>query len=138
MAFNLPRTVTALGAALLTGLVAVHVSVLITGSNLARYFAAYVLVLAAVCLVAGALMVGSKPAVAQAGWCLGSAACAAFLALYVATRWVSLPGLGAVTARWDFAPGTFGMACAAGFLAVHATVLSGINVAYPQLRQWHD
>jgi hypothetical protein len=30
------------------------------------------------------------------------------------------------------------MVCAAAFIAVHTTVLSGINVAYPRSRQWYD
>lgn len=67
-----------------------------------------------------------------------SMVCSAFLGVYLITRWVSLPGLVTVTARWDFAPGTLAMALAAAFIAVHTTVLSGINVAYPQRRQWHD
>lgn len=139
VAFNLPRTVTALGGTLLTGLVAAHVYLLATEPGLPRYFAGYVLVLAAGCLTAAtAMVVGIRPAVPQAGWHLGSLVCAAFLALYLVTRWVSLPGLVTVTARWDFAPGTLGMACAAAFIAVHTTVLSGINVAYPRRRQWHD
>ncbi|WP_406814707.1 oxidoreductase [Mycobacterium sp. M23085] len=139
VAFNLPRTVTALGGALLTGLAAVHVYVLASRSNLPWYFSAYALVLAAACLVAASTMVvGIKPAVPQAGWYLGSAVCLAFLAVYLVTRWVSLPGLATVTARWDFAPGTLAMACAAAYIAVHTTVLSGINVAYPQRQQWYD
>jgi hypothetical protein len=139
VAFNLPRAVTALGGGLLTGLVAVHVYLLATEPGLPRYFAIYVLVLAAGCLTAaGAMVVGIKPAVPQAGWYLGSLVCSAYLAVYLVTRWVSLPGLGTMTARWDFAPGTLGMACAAAFIAVHTTVLSGINVAYPRSQQWYD
>ncbi|OBB99071.1 oxidoreductase [Mycobacterium sp. 852002-40037_SCH5390672] len=139
VAFNLPRTVTALGGALLTGLVAVHIYVLTTRPDLPGYFAAYVLVLAAGCLVAAtAMVVGFKPSVPQAGWFLGSLLCSAFLGVYLVTRWVNLPGLAAVSARWDFAPGTLGMAFAAAFIAVHTTVLSGINVAYPQRQQWYD
>lgn len=139
VAFNLPRTVTALGGALLTGLVAVHLYVLITEPDLPGYFAAYVVVLAAGCLTAAsATVVGIKPSVPQAGWYLGSMTCSAFLAVYLVTRWVSLPGLATVTGRWDFAPGTLGMACAAGFIALHTTVLSGINVAYPRRQQWYD
>lgn len=139
VAFNLPRTVTALGGALLTGLVAVHVYVLSTQPGLPGYFAGYVVVLAAGCLAAAAAMLFAiKPAVPQAGWYFGSALCSAFLAVYLITRWLGPPGLGALTGRWDFAPGTLGMACAGAFIAVHTTVLSGINVAYPQRRQWHD
>ncbi|BBY38349.1 hypothetical protein MMAN_24830 [Mycobacterium mantenii] len=139
VAFNLPRTVTALGGALLTGLVAVHVYTLTAEPDPPRYFVAYVLVLAAACLIAAsAMLVGIKPSVPQAGWFLGSLVCVAFLGVYLVTRWVSLPGLATVTARWDFAPGTLGMASAAAFIAVHTTVLSGINVAYPQRQQWYD
>lgn len=139
VAFNLPRTVTALGGALLTGLVAVHVYVLIKEPDVPGYFVAYVLALALACLTAAsATVVGIRAAVPQAGWYLGSLVCLAFLSVYLITRWVSLPGLATVTGRWDFAPGTLGMACAAGFIAVHTTVLSGINVAYPRRRQWYD
>ncbi|OBH44238.1 oxidoreductase [Mycobacterium mantenii] len=139
VAFNLPRAVTALGGALLTGLVAVHVYTLTAQRDAPGYFVAYVLVLAAACVVAAsAMLVGIKPSVPQAGWFLGSLVCLAFLGVYLVTRWVSLPGLATVTARWDFAPGTLGMVCAAAFIAVHTTVLSGINVAYPQRQQWYD
>jgi hypothetical protein len=139
VAFNLPRAVTALGGALLTGLVALHVYVLATRPDLPPYFVAYVVVLAVACLAAAsAMLIGIKPAVPQAGWYLGSLTCSAFLVVYLITRWVSLPGLDAVTARWDLAPGTSTMLCAAAFVAVHTTVLSGINVAYPQRQQWHD
>lgn len=139
VAFNLPRTVTALGGGLLTGLGVVHAYILATEPGLPRYFTAYVLVLAAACLTAAtAMVVGFKPAVPQAGWYLGSLVCSAFLAAYLLTRWVGLPGLVTMTGRWDFAPGTLGMACAAAFIAVHTTVLSGINVAYPRRQQWYD
>ena len=139
VAFNLPRAVTALGGALLTGLVGAHIYVLTTRPDLPWYFAAYVIVLAVVCLAAAsAMLIGIKPSVPQIGWYLGSLICSAFLVVYLITRWASLPGLGAVTARWDVAPGTLAMVCAAAFIAVHTTVLSGINVAYPQRQQWYD
>lgn len=141
VAFNLPRTVTALGASLLAGLVAVHAYVLgfTTGPPLPIYFVVYSALLAACCLIAaGAMAYGLKPHVPQAGWYFGSLVCGAFLVIYVVSRWVSLPGLEALTGRWDLSPGTFGMAFAAGFIAVHTTMLSGINVAYPQRQQWYD
>ncbi|ORA21005.1 oxidoreductase [Mycobacterium arosiense] len=139
VAFNLPRAVTALGGTLLTGLVAVHAYVLATRPHLPGYFAAYVVVLAGACLIAAsAMLMGIKPSVPQVGWYLGSLICSAFLVVYLLTRWVGLPALEAVTARWDFAPGTLAMVCAAAFIAVHTTVLSGINVAYPHRQQWYD
>lgn len=139
VAFNLPRTVTAVGCSLLLGVVAVHAYVFATKLGLPLYFAAYSASLAIGCLIAaGAMVFGRKPLVAQAGWYFGSAVCVAFLGIYLVSRWVTLPGLEAVAGRWDFAPGTFAMAFAAAFVAVHTTVLSGINVAYPQRQRWYD
>jgi hypothetical protein len=139
VAFNLPRTVTALAGSLLMALAAVHAYVFTTHSGAPLYFAVYSAVLAACCLTAAAAMVFTlKPWVPLAGWYFGSFICLAFLAVYVVSRWVRLPGLEALTGRWDLSPGTFAMAFAAGFVAVHTTVLSGINVAYPQRRRWYD
>lgn len=139
VAFNLPRTVTALGGGLLVGLVAVHAYVFATLSAAPGYFAVYAALLVIGCLSAAtAMVVGFKPRVPEAGWYIGSLLCLAFLAVYLISRWVTLPRLDAATGRWDFTPGTFAFAFAAAYLAVHATVLSGINVAYPQRQQWYD
>lgn len=137
--FDLPRTVTALGVSVLTGLVAIHAYLLATQPDLPGYFAVYSAALMSGCVaVAGAMVVGSRPAVSRAAWYLGSCVCTGFLAIYVLTRFLALPRLEALTGRWDIAPGTLAMALAAGFVAVHTTVLSGINVAYPQQRNWRD
>lgn len=139
VAFDLPRTVTGLGTSLLLGLVAVHAYLAATRSGLPLYFWVYMAVLIAACLgVAAALAFAAKPLVPQVGWFVGSSVCAAFLVVYLSSRFVSLPGLVTVTGRWDLAPGTLAMAFAGAFIAVHTTVLSGINVAYPQRQNWRD
>lgn len=139
VAFNVPRTVTALGGLLLTGLVAAHGYVFTTEPGLPVYFAVYSAALTVGCAIAaGAMVFGLKPLVPQIGWYFGSFVCLVFLVVYLISRWVSVPGLEALTGRWDVAPGTFAMTFAAGFVAVHTTVLSGINVAYPQRQQWYD
>ena len=139
VAFNLPRTVTAMGAALLTGVAAVHVYVLTTESALPGYFVIYSAALISSCLLAAtAVIAGSQGGVARGGWSVGSLICVAFLGVYLVSRVTSLPGLEAFTGRWDVAPGTLAMALAAGFVAVHTTVFSGINVAYPHRQGWRD
>jgi hypothetical protein len=139
VAFDLPRAVTGLGASLLMGLVAVHAYLLATRPGLPLYFLVYVAVLIAACLGAAAAMAFPvNPLVPQAGWFAGSLISAAFLVIYVVSRFVGLPGLVALTGRWDLAPGTLALALAGGFIAVHTTVLSGINVAYPQRQNWRD
>jgi hypothetical protein len=139
VAFNLPRTVTALGGLLLMGLVAVHVYVLATTTALPVYFVVYSAVVIAGCvLVTGTMWLGSNLRVPQLAWLCGDLVSAVFLALYLTTRVVSVPGLVTLTGRWDFAPGTFAAAFAAGFVGVHMSVLLGINVAYPQHQHWRD
>ncbi len=139
IAFDLPRTVTALGASLLIGIAAAHVYVLTTQSAPPLYFIVYCIALIIGCpVIAGSMGFVLKPVVTQVGWYAGSALCIVFLGIYLASRLISLPGLIAVSGRWDFAPGTLAMAFAAGFIAVHTTVLSGINVAYPRRQGWQD
>lgn len=134
-----PPEVTALGASLLMGLVAVHVYLLASEPALPLYFPVYCAVLIAGCVIAaGALVFGFKPLIPQGGWYFGSCVCLVFLGIYLVSRLIDIRGLEALTGRWDFAPGTLAMALAAGFIAVHTTVLSGINVAYPHRRHWHD
>ncbi|MGH3970565.1 MAG: oxidoreductase, partial [Mycobacterium sp.] len=131
-AFDLPRTVTALGGLLLLGIVATHVYVLTREPALPVYFVIYAAVLIAGCLLAaGAMWLGVNPAVPQLGWLAGDAVSVVFLGLYLASRVVSLPDLVALSGRWDVAPGSFAGAFALGFIAVHMSVLLGINVAYP-------
>ncbi len=139
VAFNLPRTVTMLGATLLIGIAAAHVYVLTSQTALPMYFVVYTAALLVCCLLtAAAMWLGRKPKVARLGWFFGDVVCVVFLGMYLVSRAASLPGLVAVTGRWDFAPGTLAGAAALGFIAVHMSVLLGINVAYPQRQQWTD
>jgi hypothetical protein len=128
-----------LGAALLTGIAAAHVYVLTSRPALPTYFFVYTAILGACCLLAAAfLWLGRNPRVPQLGWYFGDLVSVVFLGVYLASRAVTLPGLVAVTGRWDFAPGTLAGALALGFVAIHMSVLLGINVAYPQRQPWFD
>ncbi|MCV7399273.1 oxidoreductase [Mycobacterium fragae] len=139
VAFDLPRTVTALGGLLLLGIVVAHLYVLTTQTALPAYFVVYAVVLIVGCLAAaGAMWLALNPHVPQLGWLLGDLISVVFLGLYLASRAASLPGLVALTGRWDVAPGSLAGAFALGFIAVHMSVLLGINVAYPQRQNWRD
>lgn len=139
IAFNLPRTVTASGVSLLIGLAAVQVYLLSNDPTLPGYFVGYAFAVIAGCLVAATIMLGNfKRAAPQRGWYLGSLVCLIFIGSYLVSRVLSLPGIEALTGRWDLAPGTLAMGLAGAYIAVHTTVLSGINVAYPQRQGWQD
>ena len=139
VAFDLPRVVTGLGAFLLIGIASTHVYLLISQDTLPGFFVVYAAAVIAGCvLAAGSMGIGRNPRVAQAGWYFGSLLSVIILGVEVATRVVSLPGLVGVTGRWDFAPATLALAFAGAFIALHASVLLGINVAYPQRQHWAD
>ncbi|MBV9321263.1 MAG: oxidoreductase [Mycobacterium sp.] len=128
-----------LGGLLLIGIVAAHVYVVASEPGLPVYFKLYSAVLIACCLmVAGGMWFGRNPRVPQLIWFFGDLLSVVFLGIYLVSRAVSLPGLVAVTGRWDFAPGTFALAFAGAFVALHVSVLLGINVAYPQRQGWQD
>jgi hypothetical protein len=139
VAFDLPRTVTMVGAALLIGISATHLYVLASQPGLPAYFVVYTGVVIACCLLAVATMwLGRVPRVPRFGWLLGDLISVVFIGVYLASRAASLPGLVAVTGRWDFAPGSLAGAFALAFPVIHMSVLLGINVAYPQRQQWTD
>ncbi len=139
VAFDAPRVVAGLGATLLLALAATHGSVLVSLQAPPAYFVAYAVAVIVSCLVAAATLgYGRNPLVPQAGWLAGSLFAAALLVLDIGTRVASVPGMTAATGRWDFAPATFALAFAGAFLALHASLLLGINVAHPHRQHWQD
>lgn len=139
IAFNLPRTVTLAADLALLGVAATHGYLLAIEPGPPGYFAVYCVAVIIGCLGAAALTwIDVDDIVPRTGWVAGGVVCTAFVIGYVVTRLVSLPGLPALTGRWDLAPGSLALACAGGFLAVALTVLSGMNVAFGQRRGWTD
>jgi hypothetical protein len=141
-AFNGPRVTTASGVVLLLGIAAIRLYWLTGGFPVAgypAYLAAYFALLAAAALLAAVGMVlGRRPGLVRFGWTLGSLVSAVSLVMYLLSRTTGLPGVPRLVQRWDYPLGTFAMVCAALFMALHFSVLTGMNVAYPQRRQWHD
>lgn len=139
VAFDLPGVVTGLAASLLVGIAATHIYLLIDQDMSPWYFVVYAAAMIAGCaLAAGGLAIGRNPHVAQASWYFGSLLSVVILGVDVATRFAELPGLTAVTGRWDLMPATIALALACAFIGLHASVLLGINVAYPQRQRWED
>lgn len=139
IAFNLPRTVTLAADLALLGLAATHGYLMTTATGVPGYFRAYCVAVIVGCVVAAAITwIDVDDIVPRLGWLAGSVICTAFGIGYLISRWVSLPGLPALTGRWDLAPGSLALACAAGFLGLHLTVLIGVNVAFGQRRAWWD
>lgn len=139
VAFNLPRTVTAAGIALLLGTAATHLYVVLGQPDRPAYFVGYVAAVVTACgLIAVLLGFARNPGAVQLSWLLGSASSVVIAGMVAGTRIVRLTTLPAVTGRWDVAAATLTLGLAGAFIALHATVLLGINVAYPRRQHWTD
>lgn len=139
IAFNLPRTVTLAADAALLGLAATHGYVLATATDPPEYFAVYCVAVIIGCVVAaGTTWIDVDHIVPAGGWMAGGVICTAVVIGYPIGRLVDLAGLPALTGRWDLAPGSLALACAAAFLGLYLTVLSGVNVAFGQRRGWYE
>lgn len=137
---GLPRTTAASGVTLVLGIGAVHLYLLVTDQALGGGFdsPAYLRIYYAVLLGAAALSGVGMVAAPKAGWSLGSLVAVAAIAVYVAGRVWGLPGLSALEGHWDYALGTFMLLLGGALLSLHFTVVTGLNVAWPQRRNWHD
>ncbi|HEU5007092.1 MAG TPA: hypothetical protein VFT67_08980 [Jatrophihabitantaceae bacterium] len=138
IAFDLPRTTTAVGIGLLLGIAAIRLYLLAEYDQPA-YLAAYFIVLGACATLAAlAMLAGRWLVIVRAGWALGSVVALASLAMYLASRTIGLPQLPELVGRWEYAPGTLGMALSGAFLATHFAVLTRLTVSWPMHQEWHD
>jgi hypothetical protein len=134
ISFNIPRVITGSGAVLVLGVGAIQLYLLVASRGVPGYLSAYFAVLAAVAVLAALGILAGR----TLGWALGSLTSAAAIATYVASRTIGLPGLPQLVGWWDYPLGTFLMMLAALVLALHFSVLTGMNVAYPKRQHWHD
>lgn len=72
------------------------------------------------------------------GWLLGAIISAVALVAYPISRFFGLPGFSEGVGAWDEPLGSLAMIVEALFLAGYFTVITGLNVAYPERRDWHD
>lgn len=138
-AFNAPKTTTGVGVALLLSTAIIRVFLLVQHVGVPGYLVAWsVLLIAGSLLAAAAMTTGPALRLARPGWALGSAVALLSLADYFAGRAVGLPGLPELVGRWHYPLGNVSVAIALLFLALHFSVRTGMNVAYPESRDWHD
>lgn len=138
IAFDLPRTTTAVAVALLLGIEAIRLY-LLAEYSLPTYLAAYFIVLSACATLAVlAMLAGRWRRLVRGAWALGSLVALASLAMYLASRTAGLPQLPQLVGQWDYAPGTLAMALSGAFLATHFAVLTRLTVCWPMHQEWHD
>lgn len=137
-AFNAPKTTTAAGIVLLLAVGVVHGYPFVAGIAVPAYLVVYLVLGIVASVLASVAMALPRARPADAGWALGSLVSLATIGMYVASRTAGLPDLPGLVGRWAYPLGTFTLAVAALFVALHFTVLTGMNVAYPRRRRWSD
>ncbi|MFI6808076.1 hypothetical protein ACIBO6_24155 [Streptomyces luteogriseus] len=144
-AFDLPVFTTLSAIGLMLGFTLVQLWILVTHQAVPVYFTAYLALLTAgSALAAAGITLGwLSPAGAlhrggRLAWALGSCVSLVSIGLYLISRTAGLPGLGELAGRWDYIPGTLTLALAGLFAGLHFSVFTGLNVAAPDRRDWHD
>lgn len=72
------------------------------------------------------------------GWTLGALISAVSFLAYLASRLFGLPGFAEATGEWDDPLGSLAMILEGLFLAGWFSVITGLAVAAPDRRTWHD
>jgi hypothetical protein len=72
------------------------------------------------------------------GWTLGALISILSLLAYLASRLLGLPGFSEAAGEWDEPLGTLAMILEGLYLAGWLSVITGLAVAAPDMRDWHD
>lgn len=72
------------------------------------------------------------------GWTLGSVISGVTIVAHVVSRTWGLPGWEEAIGEWDEPAGTVSVAFELLFIFLHFSIITGMNVAAPNRRNWHD
>ncbi len=72
------------------------------------------------------------------GWALGGVISAVAFMAYIISRTLGLPGFGEGLGNWATPAGTMAENFEALYLGLYFSVFTGMNVASPEKRDWHD
>ncbi|MDP9474336.1 MAG: hypothetical protein M3R38_01320 [Actinomycetota bacterium] len=134
-ALNLPRLTAAAGVILILAVGLVHLWEAPAHFDAARYVGALFVANSVASLVSAVgIALGAK----TWGWSLGALVSGLSLVLYLWSRAIGLPGLAEAVGDWDEPLGSLAMVVEILFLVGYATVMTGIAVATPERRHWHD
>ncbi len=132
---NQPRLTRLAGIALILAVGAVHLIEAPQHFRAAAYLGVLFAVNAAATIVAA---VGILRGAKGWGWTLGALISGLSALAYVASRLFGLPGLGETAGGWDEPLGSLALIVEGLFLAGWFSVITGLAVAAPDGRHWHD
>lgn len=132
---NQPRLTALAGAGLVLGVGAVHAVEAPEHFGFSAYLGALFVANAVGSLVAAA---GIGRGAKGWGWSLGAAICLLAAVAYLASRLLGLPGYPEAAGHWDEPWGSLALILEGLFLAGWLSVMTGLAVAHPERRDWHD
>ena len=132
---NQPRLTRLAGVALILAVGAIHAIEVPDHFRAAAYLGVLFVVNAAAALVAA---VGILRGAKGWGWTLGAAISGLSALAYLASRLLGLPGLGETAGGWDEPLGSLALIVEGLYLAGWFSVVTGLAVAAPDRRHWHD
>lgn len=132
---NQPKLTALTGVALILAVGAIHAVAAPQHFEAAAYLGVLFVVNAVGTLVvAVGIFRGSK----AWGWTLGAGVCALSALAYLFSRLFGLPGLGEAAGEWDEPLGSLALILEGLYLAGWFSVITGLAVASPDRRDWHD
>ncbi len=132
---NQPRLTRLAGVALILAVGAIHAIEAPDHFRAAAYLGVLFMVNAAAALVAA---VGILRGAKGWGWTLGAAISGLSALAYLFSRLFGLPGLGEAAGGWDEPLGSLALIVEGLYLAGWFSVVTGLAVAAPDRRHWHD
>lgn len=132
---NQPKLTALAGVVLVLGVGAVHAVEAPEHFGISAYLGGLFVANAVGTLVAAAgILRGAK----WWGWTLGAAICGLAAFAYLASRLLGLPGYPEAAGHWDEPWGSLALILEGLFLGGWFSVMTGLAVAHPEGRDWHD
>ena len=132
---NQPKLTALAGVVLVLGVGAVHAVEAPEHFGISAYLGGLFVANAVGTLVAAAgILRGAK----WGGWTLGAAICGLAAFAYLASRLLGLPGYPGAAGHWDEPWGSLALILEGLFLGGWFSVMTGLAVAHPEGRDWHD
>ena len=131
--FDGPRWVTGTGIVLILLVGLIHLLEAPAHFEAASYVGTLLLINSAGSIVAA---VGIYRGARSWGWALGTVICGVAFVSYIVSRTLGLPGLEG--SSWANPAGTVAMGLEALYVGLYFSVITGMNVAVPDKRNWHD
>ncbi len=132
--FNQPRAITFLGISTILTIGFIHAYALPEHFEISPYLGlSFALLFALSFASAFNILRGSF----TTGWLLGAVISGVALVCYLISRLFGLPGFEEAQGAWATPVGTVAVGLEAFFIFLYVSLITGMNVAWPEKRDWH-